>query len=135
MGKVAVRQGEGSRLRVAAAMLLALVMLLVQGLPGAGSPAKHAHAGTSLGHGVAGATAQASAARGAHGEAPCSRAGLHDDGSCCSVAQCIALHGGLPAEDGVAFPARLDRIAGLESLPMPEGIGTDPALRPPSSAA
>lgn len=50
----------------------------------------------------------------------------------CSVAQCATMHGGLPAGTVVTFVPALDRTSHPLALATPDGIGTDPALRPPS---
>ncbi|MDR6774780.1 hypothetical protein J2Y49_005544 [Azospirillum sp. BE72] len=52
-------------------------------------------------------------------------------GACCSSVQCVTMHGGL-------LPASFEPLAPLlvvsrpiPSLATPDGIGSDPALRPP----
>jgi len=65
-----------------------------------------------------------------HEQAPCKESGVPDD-SCCSVAQCVSMHGGIPAGSIAAFAPPLDRSVPLSALATPEGIGSDPALRPP----
>ena len=66
-----------------------------------------------------------------HEEAPCGDLGLLDEGACCSVAQCVTMHGGLPAAMVEAFTPRLNTSQHLPALATPDGIGIDPALRPP----
>lgn len=66
-----------------------------------------------------------------HKEAPCGDLGLLDEGACCSVAQCITMHGGLPALLVEAFIPRLKTPQRLPALATPDGIGIDPAFRPP----
>jgi len=64
-------------------------------------------------------------------EAPCGDLGLLDGGACCSVAQCLTMHGGLPAVVVEAFIPRLNTAQRLPALATPDGIGIGPALRPP----
>lgn len=68
-------------------------------------------------------------------QAPCEddggHDGLHDGGACCSVAQCVTMHGGLPASGVILFLPPLGKAARNPALATPEGIGRDPALRPP----
>jgi len=64
-------------------------------------------------------------------EAPCGDLGLLDEGACCSVAQCVTMHGGLPAVVVEAFIPRLNSSQRLPALATPDGIGIDPAFRPP----
>lgn len=66
-----------------------------------------------------------------HEEAPCGDLGLLDEGACCSVAQCITMHGGLPAAMVEAFTPRMNTSQHLPALATPDGIGIDPAFRPP----
>ncbi len=66
-----------------------------------------------------------------HEEDPCGDLRVLDDGACCSVAQCATMHGGLPAAASGAFVPRLNTSAHLPALATPDGIGIDPALRPP----
>ncbi|HEY0834054.1 MAG TPA: hypothetical protein VGE72_09125 [Azospirillum sp.] len=66
-----------------------------------------------------------------HGEAPCGDLALLDDGACCSVAQCVTMHGGLLVVVSEVYIPRLNTSAHLPALATPDGIGIDPALRPP----
>lgn len=66
-----------------------------------------------------------------HEEAPCGDLGLLDEGACCSVAQCVTMHGGLPAAMVEAFTPRLNTTQHLPALATPDGIGIAPAFRPP----
>ncbi|HYD68558.1 hypothetical protein [Azospirillum sp.] len=117
--------------------LLMLATLLVYAVPGHASPMPHhatanvhEHAAHDHDHGAADAH-DATAAVHDHERAPCTDGGLLDDGSCCSVAQCTSMHGGLPAGTPAAFVPRLDRVNLLAALATPDGIVGDPALRPP----
>lgn len=66
-----------------------------------------------------------------HEESPCGDLGLLDEGACCSVAQCVTMHGGLPAAMVEAFTPRLNASQHLPALATPDGIGIDPTIRPP----
>ena len=66
-----------------------------------------------------------------HKEAPCGDLGLLDGGACCSVAQCATMHGGLPVVVIETFIPRMITSLHLPALATPDGIGIDPALRPP----
>ncbi|HYH20391.1 MAG TPA: hypothetical protein VD995_17435 [Azospirillum sp.] len=137
----AIAMGRGLRwsFRTVMAGLLMLATLLVYAVPGHASLTPHhavAHAHEHAAHEHAAhdhgpADTHGIAAVHDHEQAPCSDAGLLDDGNCCSVAHCTTMHGGLPAGALAAFVPRLDRVNLLPALATPEGIGSDPALRPP----
>ncbi|NYZ14835.1 hypothetical protein HL658_20000 [Azospirillum sp. RWY-5-1] len=113
--------------------LLMLATLLVYAVPGHASllphhqaPAPHEHVlADDMGDSVV------SVSDHEHEQAPCGDLGLLDEGACCSVAQCVTMHGGLPAVVVEAFIPRPDTSVHLPVLATPDGIGIDPALRPP----
>ncbi|MDQ2102774.1 hypothetical protein [Azospirillum isscasi] len=66
-----------------------------------------------------------------HEQTPCNGNAPLDNGTCCSVAQCVTMHGGLPV---VSFEPLVPHLTVPNHRPIlatPEGIGSDPALRPP----
>jgi len=103
--------------------LLMLAPLLVYAAPN--------HAGLAPHENVLVATPDEAAARPDHDEALCDNAGPLHNGACCGVAQCATMHGGLPADVVEVFVPRLDTSTHLPVPAMPEGISSDPALRPP----
>lgn len=113
--------------------LLMLATLLVYAVPSHAGLAAHHPSNPAHEHVLADTHDHAVAAAADHGDeqAPCKDPGLLDGDACCSVAQCATMHGGLPASAAVAFIPRLDTSAHLPALATPEGIGSDPALRPP----
>lgn len=115
--------------------LLMLATLLVYAVPSHAGLVAHHPSDPVHEHVMGGmhAAAVAAMADHEHGQAPCDDGGLLDGEVCCSVAQCATMHGGLPASAAVAFVPRLDNSAPLPALATPEGIGSDPALRPPCS--
>lgn len=122
-----------STVRRVVVSLLMLATLLVYAVPSHASllphhqaPAPHEHVLVDT-HG----DAVAAVADHEHDEAPCGDLGLLDDGACCSVAQCATMHGGLPAVVFETFVPRLNASLRLPALATPDGIGIDPALRPP----
>lgn len=114
--------------------LLMLATLLVYAVPGHASLMPHQHSSTPHEHGLAGThdDGRAAVADHEHEQEPCKDLGQSDGGACCSVAQCATMHGGLPAGTVVTFVPALDRTSHPLALATPDGIGTDPALRPPS---
>ena len=104
--------------------LLMLATLLVYAVPSHASlahhqpPAPHEHA-------VAGPDVAD------HEHDPCKGRGLLDDGTCCSVAQCATMHGGLPAVSFEPFVPHADKTRHRAAFATPQGIDVDPALRPP----
>lgn len=126
-------RGTWSTVRRVVVSLLTLATLLVYAAPSHASllphhqaPAPHEHILVDN-HG----NAVTAVADHEHEQAPCGDLGLTDDGACCSVAQCATMHGGLPAVVIEAFVPRLNASLHLPALATPDGIGIDPALRPP----
>ncbi|WP_085557520.1 hypothetical protein [Azospirillum agricola] len=115
--------------------LLMLATLLVYAMPGHANLMHHQHAPTPHEHGMAEAHdhAPVAVADHEHERGPCTDPGWSDGGACCSVAQCATMHGGLPAVPIVTFVPLLDRTSHPLALATPDGVGTDPALRPPSA--
>lgn len=66
-----------------------------------------------------------------HDGAPCEDSGLLDGSACCSVAQCATMHGGVLTAAVGAFVPYDDVSPVLPTLATPDGVGIDPALRPP----
>lgn len=131
-GADAMRRGSRSMVRVVVVGLLMLATLLTYAVPGHASLALHHAAPAAHGHDHGPDGAAAGTADHHHEQAPCGDAsGLLDDGSCCSVAQCTSMHGGLPAAAPAAFVPRLGRGNQPAALATPDGIAGDPALRPP----
>ncbi|CAO3408211.1 hypothetical protein [Azospirillum largimobile] len=126
-------RGTWSTVRRAVVSLLMLATLLVYAVPSHASllphqhsPAPHEHAPVDThDDDVAGVEDHE------HKQDPCKDLGVLGDDACCSVAQCATMHGGLPADAIAAFIPALDRADPLLALATPEGIGSDPALRPP----
>ncbi|WP_448192889.1 hypothetical protein [Azospirillum sp. sgz301742] len=115
--------------------LLMLATLLVYAVPGHAGPMPHRHTGAVHEHvvmPVSGSEAAVVVADHEHQPAPCDETGLLDDGSCCSVAHCVTMHGGILSADSTPLLPRPNGNGGLPALATPEGIGSDPALRPPS---
>lgn len=119
-----------STFRTLVVSLLMLATLLVYAALSHASLAPHDQAIAPREHAVVATPDEAVADRD-HEEAPCADAGHLHDGACCSVAQCATMHGGLPAEVIEVFVPRLDTSTHLPAPAMPEGISSDPALRPP----
>ena len=113
--------------------LLMLATLLVYAVPSHASLVPHQHPITPHEHALVDTHDESIAAVSdhEHKDAPCGDLGLLDDGACCSVAQCATMHGGLPAVVIEAFIPRLDTALHVPALATPDGIGIDPALRPP----
>jgi hypothetical protein len=113
--------------------LLMLATLLLYAVPSHASLLPHHQASTPHEHASVEADggAIAKAADHEHEEVPCGDLGLLDDGACCSVAQCVTMHGGLPAVVLEAFVPGLGASIRLPALATPDGIGINPALRPP----
>jgi hypothetical protein len=130
MKAVAMWRWSCSTFRTVVVSLLMLAMLLVYAVPGHASLVPHDRSIASHEHVVAVATDGTTAGRD-HEQAPCADWGLLDDGVCCSVAQCAAMHGGLITDAVEAFVPRLAMSTHLPALAIPEGIGSSPARRPP----
>ncbi|WP_452004586.1 hypothetical protein [Azospirillum largimobile] len=113
--------------------LLMLATLLVYAAPSHANLLPHHQASTPHEHALSDADGAAIAvvADHEHEEVPCGDLGLLDNGACCSVAQCVTMHGGLPAVLFEAFIPGLIASIRLPALATPDGIGIDPALRPP----
>lgn len=121
-----MRRGLRTTVRTITAGLLMLAALLVYAAP------LHAH---DAPHGVPDVPHQATLAVAAsvdagHDQTPCGNDGLLATGACCSIAQCVTMHGGLPTGTVFALPST-EQAKLPAALPMPEGIRTDPARRPP----
>jgi len=134
MKAVAMWRGTWSTVRRVAVSLLMLATLLVYAVPGHASLMPRQHSSTPHEHGLAGTHGDglAAVADHEHEQDPCKDPGRSDDGACCSVAQCATMHGGLPVGSVVMFVPAFCRTSHLPALATPDGIGTDPALRPPS---
>ncbi|WP_146210791.1 hypothetical protein [Azospirillum sp. TSO35-2] len=117
--------------------LLMLATLLVYAAPGHAGlpsyqhsqrlPAPQEHALAGMHH-----DAVAAVTGHQHRQALCNDPGRPDDGACCSVTHCAALHGALPVEAAAAFIPAVARADHRFALATPEGIDSDPAPRPPS---
>lgn len=126
-------RGTRSTVRRVVVSLLMLATLLVYAVPSHASllphhqaPAPHEHLlADDMGDSVVGASDHE------HEQVPCGDPGLLDEGACCSVAQCATMHGGLFPVAVEAFFPRLNASPHLPVLATPDGIGIDPALRPP----
>lgn len=128
-----MRRGTWSTARKVVVSLLMLAMMLVYAVPGHASlmphhalQAPHEHGLVDPQDGDAAAVADHE-----HERDSCKDPGLLDDDACCSVAQCATMHGGLLADAVATFVPRLDMSVYRLVLATPEGIGSDPALRPP----
>lgn len=126
-------RGAWSTVRRVVVSLLMLATLLVYAVPGHASllphqlsPAPHVHAVVAMQ-----GDAVAALANREHGQDLCKTLGVLGDDACCSAAQCATMHGGLPVGAVTAFVPALGRADHLPVLATPEGIGSDPALRPP----
>lgn len=122
-------RGTRSTVRRVVVGLLMLATLLVYAVPSHASLLPHHQALAPHEHVLADSVVGVSDHE--HEQAPCGDLGLLDEGACCSVAQCVTMHGGLPAVAVEAFFPRLDASPHLPVLATPDGIGIDPALRPP----
>jgi hypothetical protein len=131
MKAVAMWRGTRSTVRRVVVSLLMLATLLVYAVPGHANLLPHHQAPAPHEHVPADAHGDAVAADHEHEEAACGDLGLLDEGACCSVAQCATMHGGLPAVVFEVFVPRLNASLHLPALATPDGIGIDPALRPP----
>ena len=123
---IAMRRGLRITVRTITLGLLMLATLVVYAAP------LHAHVAP---RGVPDAPRQAILAIAAsveadHDQATCRDHGLLATGACCGIAQCVTMHGGLPPGTVFALPST-EQAELPAALPMPEGIGTDPARRPP----
>lgn len=114
--------------------LLMLATLLVYAAPGHAmllahqhSPAPHEHALIDThDDGIA------SVADHEHEQASCKDLGQRLGGdACCNVAQCITMHGSLPAVSFDPFVPHTDTANHFAAFATPKGIGVAPALRPP----
>lgn len=113
--------------------LLMLATLLVYAAPGRAtllsyhsSQAPHEHILVDTGDGTIAAVADHE-----HEQGPCKDLGLRDDGVCCNVAQCATMHGAVLAAAAEPFIPNVDMSNHLPVVATPNGIGIDPALRPP----
>ncbi|KAA0675860.1 hypothetical protein DS843_29725 [Roseomonas genomospecies 6] len=122
-----------SSVRRVVVSLLMLATLLVYAAPSHANLGPHHASQTPHEHALADdhGDAVATVPDHEHEEAPCEDLGLLDEGACCSVAQCLTMHGGLPAAMVEAFTPRLNTSQHLPALATPDGIGIDPAIRPP----
>lgn len=122
-----------SSVRRVVVSLLMLATLLVYAAPSHANLGPHHASQTPHEHALADdhGDAVATVPDHEHEEAPCGDLGLLDEGACCSVAQCLTMHGGLPAAMVEAFTPRLNMSQHLPALATPDGIGIDPAIRPP----
>lgn len=121
-----MRRGLQTTVRTITAGLLMLAALLVYAAPLYAHEAPHGV--PDVPHWATLATAASIDAD--HDQAPCGDGGLLATGACCSIAQCVTMHDGLPTGTVFALPSA-ERAKLPAALPMPEGIGTDPARRPP----
>jgi hypothetical protein len=112
-----------SAFRTMVVSLLMLALPFVYAASGRASSAPHGN--------VMAATSDEAVAFVDYGEALCDDAGLLHHGACCSATQCVTMHGGLPADVVEVFVPRLDTSTHLPAPALPEGISSDPALRPP----
>jgi hypothetical protein len=113
--------------------LLMLATLLVYAAPSHAGPVSHGHPTAQRTFIAAEIPDDGAAAADHQQQQPsCDGPGLLDNGTCCSLGQCAAMHGGLLAGVTVAFRGPADEANRPTTLPAPEGIGIDPALRPPS---
>ncbi|SMF63814.1 hypothetical protein SAMN02982917_3253 [Azospirillum oryzae] len=126
-------RGTWSTVRRVVVSLLMLATLLVYAVPSHASLLPHQHSPAPHEHGLVDThdDGVAGVADHEHKQDPCKDLGVLGDDACCSVAQCATMHGGLPADAIAAFIPALDRADHLLALATPEGIGSDPALRPP----
>jgi hypothetical protein len=135
MKAVAMWRWSCSTFRTVVVSLLMLATLLVYATRSQAGPAPHDRSIAPHEHVVVTTLDEAAADKAVayldHEEAPCAGAGHLHDGTCCSVAQCATMHGGLPADIIEVFVPRLDTSTHLPAPAMPEGISSDPALRPP----
>ena len=106
--------------------LLMLATLLVYAVPSHASLLPHQHSPVAPQDDAVSAVADHE-----HSQDPCGELGVLGDDACCSVAQCATMHGGLPVDAVAAFIPSVDRADHLPALATPDGIGSDPALRPP----
>lgn len=131
-----MRRGTRQTMKRVVVSLLMLATLLVYAVPGHAGPMPHRHTGAVHEHVVmpasGGSGAAVTVADHQHHPTPCDETGLLDDGSCCSVAHCVTMHGGILSADSASLMPRPNGNARLPALATPEGIGSDPALRPPS---
>ncbi len=125
-------RGTRSTVRRVVVSLLTLATLLVYAAPSHASLLPH-HPQAPHEHVLVNAHGDAvtAVADHEHEQGPCKDLGLLDDGVCCSVAQCATMHSGLPAVVVETFIPRLNASLHLPALATPDGIGIDPALRPP----
>ncbi|KAA0585946.1 hypothetical protein HUE56_09760 [Azospirillum oryzae] len=126
-------RGVWSTVRRVVVSLLMLATLLVYAVPSHASLLPHRHSPAPHEHALAATQdgAVAAVADHEHRQDSCGDLGVLGDDACCSVAQCATMHGGLPTDAVAAFVPPLDRAAYLPALATPEGIDSDPALRPP----
>jgi hypothetical protein len=123
MKAVSMWRWPWSTFRTMVVSLLMLAPLLVYAVPSHAILAPHEHATV--------ATLEQAVAYPDHEETLCDDAGLLHDGVCC-VAQCAAMHSGLLPDVIEVFVPCLDTSTHLPAPALPEGISSDPALRPPS---
>ncbi|HEY0835160.1 MAG TPA: hypothetical protein VGE72_14745 [Azospirillum sp.] len=132
-----MRRGSRSTFRTVVVSLLMLATLLVYAVPGHAGPMPHHSTPAPQEHAHQHALADAhdhavtAVVDHAHEPEPCGDLALLDGDMCCSVGQCATMHGGLPAGSTAAVVPRRDRTAHPAALATPEGVGRDPALRPP----
>lgn len=122
-----------STVRRVVVSLLMLATLLVYAVPSHASLLPHQHSPAPHEHALVDTHDDGVAGVADHEQKqdPCKDLGVLGDDACCSVAQCATMHGGLPADVIAAFIPALDRADPLLALATPEGIDSDPALRPP----
>lgn len=128
-----MRRGTWPTVRRVVVSLLMLATLLVYAVPSHASLLPHQHSLAPHEHALVDTHGDdvAGVADHEHKQDPCKDLGVLGDDACCSVAQCATMHGGLPADAIAAFIPILDRADPLLALATPEGIDSDPALRPP----
>jgi hypothetical protein len=127
-------RGDWSTVRRAVVSLLMLATLLVYAVPSHAGLPPHQHSPAP--HEDALVDTQddgvAAVADHEHKQDLCKHLGVHGDDACCSVTQCATMHCALPVDAVAAFIPAIDRADHLPALATPEGVDSDPALRPPS---
>ncbi|MBP2311820.1 hypothetical protein [Azospirillum soli] len=123
-------RGADLAVRRVVVSLLMLATLLVSAAPGHASLKPHQPAIAPYEHALIDTHDDAAVTNPGHAPDRCTDFGPLG-AACCSVAQCATMHGGLPATMVAAFIPRLDTVIHLPALATPDGIGIDPALRPP----
>ncbi|HYG84801.1 MAG TPA: hypothetical protein VD978_00930 [Azospirillum sp.] len=110
--------------------LLMLATLLAYAVPSHAGLVSHRHITVSEQSVPAASPDRSVFAAPERGQDPCEDAGLFGGDACCTATQCTAMQIGLPSTS-TAFALRPSASLGPIALATPEGIGTDPALRPP----